>query len=190
MEPGGKEPAPGDLRLVQAFINTNDLEDERDELRTPEALGMWLHEHGLLGEVTTPTPADLRQALEVREALRALAYANNGGAADAGSIEILNRVGADSGLVVRFGRDGTSRLEPLAGGVGGALGALLACVHTAMVDGTWPRLKACRNDVCRWVFYDHSRNRSGAWCTMVECGDKLKARAYRRRRRIGTGILS
>ncbi len=52
-----------------------------------------------------------------------------------------------------------------------------------MVDGSWQRLKACRNDACRWVFYDASKNRSGTWCTMSICGDKLKARAYRRRRR-------
>jgi predicted RNA-binding Zn ribbon-like protein len=55
-----------------------------------------------------------------------------------------------------------------------------------MVDGTWPRFKTCRNDECRWAFYDHSKNRSGTWCTMADCGDKLKARAYRQRRKAGS----
>ncbi|HEV2869799.1 MAG TPA: CGNR zinc finger domain-containing protein, partial [Actinomycetota bacterium] len=30
-------------------------------------------------------------------------------------------------------------------------------------------------------FYDHSTNRSGTWCTMSVCGNRRKARAYRRR---------
>lgn len=185
MEPGGKEPAPGELRLVQEFVNTNDLEEGEDELAGPEALAAWLHGHGILLDGSTLTEADLQKALEVREALRALALANNGGELDPRATEVLNRAGERSGLLIRFRADGPSRLEPRAGGVDGALGLLLARVHTAMADGAWERLKACRNDVCRWVFYDHSKNRSGAWCSMAECGDKIKARAYRRRRRSG-----
>ena len=32
---------------------------------------------------------------------------------------------------------------------------------------TRSRLKPCRNHDCRWLFYDHSTNRSGTWCTMA-----------------------
>jgi predicted RNA-binding Zn ribbon-like protein len=42
-------------------------------------------------------------------------------------------------------------------------------------------LKICTNDECQWAFYDHSRNRSGAWCTMAVCGNRMKGRAFRRR---------
>ncbi|WP_210767789.1 CGNR zinc finger domain-containing protein [Cellulomonas humilata] len=45
------------------------------------------------------------------------------------------------------------------------------------------RLKACANPDCQWVYYDGSRNRSGRWCSMTECGDVMKARAYRQRSR-------
>ena len=47
----------------------------------------------------------------------------------------------------------------------------------AMADGSWSRVKSCRNDTCRWLFYDHSRNRSGTWCTMAICGSRMKSRA-------------
>ncbi len=50
-----------------------------------------------------------------------------------------------------------------------------------MVDGTWSRLKACRQ--CEWAFYDWSKNRSGRWCAMSVCGNRTKVRAYRARRR-------
>ena len=48
-----------------------------------------------------------------------------------------------------------------------------------MADGTWRRLKACREDTCQWAFYDRSKNRSGTWCSMAVCGNRAKARAYR-----------
>jgi predicted RNA-binding Zn ribbon-like protein len=48
-----------------------------------------------------------------------------------------------------------------------------------MLDGSWSRLKACRQ--CGWAFYDYSRNRSGSWCSMQLCGNRTKTRAYRRR---------
>ncbi|HEX2295155.1 MAG TPA: CGNR zinc finger domain-containing protein, partial [Actinomycetota bacterium] len=56
-------------------------------------------------------------------------------------------------------------------------------VTKGMSDGTWSRMKACKRDRCRWLFYDHSRNRSAVWCLMEVCGNKEKAAAYRRRKR-------
>jgi predicted RNA-binding Zn ribbon-like protein len=59
---------------------------------------------------------------------------------------------------------------------------LLAIVHEAIGKGHWERLKACREHTCEWAFYDHTKNRSGAWCNMQVCGNRAKARAYRERR--------
>jgi predicted RNA-binding Zn ribbon-like protein len=50
-----------------------------------------------------------------------------------------------------------------------------------MQDGTFARLKSCRNHDCRWAFYDYSKNRSASWCSMQLCGNRTKTRAYRRR---------
>ena len=50
----------------------------------------------------------------------------------------------------------------------------------SVADGTWSRLKACREDDCHWAFYDRSRNRSGQWCVMAVCGNRNKARAVPR----------
>jgi predicted RNA-binding Zn ribbon-like protein len=185
-EPGGREPAPSGLRAVQAFINTNDIEEGRDELGSPAALGTWLRAHGLATTDWTPAQGDLEEAIRVREALRSLAGANGGEPARSGAIEILNRAATGSPLVVHFDHAGATHLQPVRAELAGALGRLLADVHRATVDGTWFRLKTCRNDVCRWAFYDHSRNHSGRWCTMADCGERLKARAYRRRRLTGS----
>jgi predicted RNA-binding Zn ribbon-like protein len=54
-----------------------------------------------------------------------------------------------------------------------------------MAAGTWDRLKACRQETCRWAFYDNTKNRSGVWCTMEVCGNRAKARSYRERQSAG-----
>ncbi len=74
-------------------------------------------------------------------------------------------------------------LVPRGRGLDAALGRILAVALTAMLDGSWPRLKACRN--CRWAFHDYSRNRSASWCSMAICGNRSKTRAYRRRKHAG-----
>lgn len=174
--------APGRLRLVQDFVNTADLENGRDDLASPAALAQWLVDHDLLDAGQSVTPADLARAIELREGLRDALAANYDLAVDARAVETINRTAASARLVVRIAPDGSSSLEPDTSGVEGALGRLLAIVYTAMADGSWGRLKICKRDSCRWAYYDLSKNRSGAWCSMSSCGNKEKAAAYRKRR--------
>jgi predicted RNA-binding Zn ribbon-like protein len=131
-------------------------------------------------------PADLRRAIDFREALRALLLANNDGEAPGpAAVAVLNRIAERAKLVTHFDERGTAALEPVSGGVDGALGRLLAIVHDAMETGDWRRLKACRNDTCLWAFYDTSKNRSRHWCSMDSCGSQVKARTYRQRKKVG-----
>ncbi len=46
--------------------------------------------------------------------------------------------------------------------------------------GPLDRLKACED--CPWLFLDTSRNRSRRWCSMEDCGTRVKMRHYRARR--------
>jgi hypothetical protein len=77
--PGERPPAPGRLRLVQRFVNTVDFEHGREMLSSPERLRTVLADLGLLDRDAKVTAADLERARAVREALRSLAFANNGG---------------------------------------------------------------------------------------------------------------
>jgi predicted RNA-binding Zn ribbon-like protein len=179
-QPGGRRPAPGALELVQAFVNTNDIEGRRDRFADPKTMRAWLVRHGLLGADEPVNADEFVEAVAVREALRALAGVNNGLAIPRQALETLNRT-ASRTLAVEF-TPGGEGLRPVGSGVDGALGRLLAVVLDAMGDGSWSRMKACQRDVCRWLFYDHSRNRSSTWCAMSVCGNREKTRAYRRRR--------
>jgi predicted RNA-binding Zn ribbon-like protein len=176
------EPAPGRLALVERFVNTVDHEHGREMLSSPERLRAMLD----LRPGVRIGAADLRRAIDVREALRNLALANNGGAVDPPAADVLEKAAARGRLVIRFD-SGESRLEPAVQSVDGALADLVGIVHTAMADGTWSRLKACRRDVCGWLFYDRSRNRSAVWCQMAVCGNRVKTKAYRERRPARTG---
>ena len=176
------KPAPAPLRLVQQFVNTIDCENRREWLDTPQQLDAWLREHGL--HVDGPaTDAELRWTIEVREALRSLARANNGHGISPEAISTLNHSFRAARIELELDPGGGLASRPSAGGLDGALGVLLVCVAEAILDGSWLRLKACRN--CRWLFYDYSRNRSAAWCSMTLCGNRSKTRAYRGRRRSG-----
>ena len=172
--------APGDLEAVRAFVNTVDLEDGAEELSDPPALVRWLADHGLIEPGTEATEADVRNAIAVREALRRQLLANNGADVDAASVDTLRAAARRARIGLDFRADGT-HLEPQAGGVDGALGRLLGRVHAAQHDGTWARLKACPWHTCHYAFYDHTKNRSGVWCTMEVCGNRAKAKAYRER---------
>ena len=155
--------APEPLRAVQQFINSVDLENDTDWLLAR------LEAHALGDE--------LARARELREALRALALANNGFPLDPAAVGVLNAAAAR--LSLELSADG--HLGVCA--EGDELDRIVAVALAAMLDGSWERLKACRN--CRWSFYDYSPNRSATWCSMQLCGNRKKTRAYRRRKAAG-----
>src|SRR5215208_6716373 len=175
-DPGGRAPAPGALRQVQRFVNTVDFENGIEELTDPAAL----EEIGVPAGVK-PGPSDLERALRVREALRALLLGNNGIQVERSTLATLEETARRGRLTVEFAEDGCAELVPGAPGVDGALGRIVGIVHTTMADGSWPRLKACPRHICRWVFYDRSKNRNSRWCAMSVCGNRIKTAKYRRR---------
>jgi len=152
--------APAPLREVQLLLNSQDLEHEVDWL--PD----WLSERGLVR-------AEGR-ARALRSALRALVRANNGVPLDDQAVATVNAAARRVSMQI----DSTGALTVTTDG--DALDRVVAIALGAMLDGSWGRLKACRN--CRWSFYDRSPNRSGTWCSMQLCGNRKKTRAYRRRK--------
>ncbi len=183
-EPGGREPAPSEaLHRLQAFVNTNDIEGDEDELGTPGLLRDWLIAGGALPASGRVTAGEHARTIAVREGLRALGRANNDEPLDHGLVRAMNEAAGRLPLVAGVSDPSSWRLEPTDSGVDGFLEGILATLLAAMANGSWSRVKACRNDTCRWLFFDKSRNRSGTWCTMAICGSRMKARAYRARRR-------
>jgi predicted RNA-binding Zn ribbon-like protein len=179
---GERQEAPGRLELLRGFVNTLDREEDREALTDPHALRAWLTDAGLADGELSVRPAELRRALAVREALRAVLLAHNGVAPEVDdAAATLDAAAKRARVRLHFDAECGPWLEPDTGGVDGALGRLLAIAHAAMAEGTWSRLKACREPSCEWVFYDATRNHSRTWCDMQVCGNRAKARAYRHR---------
>src|SRR5689334_2739200 len=98
-----RETATGDLGLVQAFVNTVDLQDGPEELTDPGALGRWLVAKGLLATGRPVNDADLAHAIALREAMRSVIGSNSGLRLYPIALATLNEAAAASGLRIKFG---------------------------------------------------------------------------------------
>jgi predicted RNA-binding Zn ribbon-like protein len=177
-----KADIPHGLELVIEYVNTLDPDEDTDAFASPEELGRWLLDRRLLHGPDLPLrEADRRQAVRLREALRALILAHNGVSSDPSAARVLDEVARRGDLAVRFRSDGSAPLAPGVGGAAGALAAVVAPVAEAARDGSWERVKGCRAEDCQWAFYDRSRNHSGVWCDMAVCGNRAKVRKHRSR---------
>jgi predicted RNA-binding Zn ribbon-like protein len=195
--------APGRLALLQAFVNTLDIEQATDELSSPAALDGWLGSAGLgtdpaglgtdpAGLGTDPArqprraetgPADLALAVELREALRGVLRSHVARRPAAVSEPATKLAEIASTMRARISAAAYGSLRVVAGerGSQAAFAELLLIAAEAQTLGTWSRLKVCSADDCQWAFYDRSPTRSGCWCSMRICGSRAKARAYRSR---------
>ena len=66
-----RDTATGVLGLIQAFVNSVDLQDGPEELSHPDALKAWLVAHELMEAGPSVSEADLRHAIAVRESRKA-----------------------------------------------------------------------------------------------------------------------
>ncbi len=171
-------PAPGDLRIVQALVNTAGAGDRAEEIRNARALADWLRLWDLVGRGSEHEPADVDRTRGARSSLRSLIGANHGPAPESEAIEALDRAASTAPIRVRFA--GGARFEPIADGLGEALARLFEIVALAHHDGLWQRLKLCAREDCDAAFYDFSSARSAKWCS-ARCGDKGSSWTYRQR---------
>jgi predicted RNA-binding Zn ribbon-like protein len=178
------KPAPPGLQPIQALVNTRDLEEGTDLLEDEDGARTWLREVGLIGGREQPSKADLRLLVGVREGLRAMLAHNSGDPAPtAEQLEPIRRLLERERPGLELDQQGGLRLQAAGKTLQGGLLELLLRVRDSQLDSSWAQLKLCANPDCRWAFYDRSRNHQGTWCRMEVCGNRLKNRRLRARRR-------
>jgi predicted RNA-binding Zn ribbon-like protein len=170
--------APGELELVRRFCNSVNRENGAERFRTSAALDRWL-----ASEAQAPVHASragLVRLIALRESFHRLVVANATGTDDPDVWDSLAAIAGEISFRVTRRLDAVE-LQPTGSAVDVLIGRLVATVITSHGDGSFARLKACRN--CHWVVFDPSKNRSSRWCSMTACGGRHNAREYRRRQR-------
>jgi len=157
--------------------NSYDAENASDAWETPAALVRWLHNHGAPTDRTATsgggvTTHEHEAAVKLRDALRAAILDRRSPELGELAKPFPVHVGFESGAPV---------LVPTSESVIGGVARILAAAAQSAFDGSWERIKICPADDCRVAFYDESRNRSRAWCSMQVCGNRTKTRSYRAR---------
>ena len=170
--------AQAEADLLVAFVNTADLEEGTEKLADPEHLQAWVEQQ--TGEyLPAPDEEALARVLQLRESLRALLRANNGGEVSGSELAPLREAAERSRYRTELDSDGGLTLVPARSDLSGFEARLLLAIERIQAQGAWPRLKACTDDGCQWAFFDTTRNHSRTWCSMEECGNKEKTRRYR-----------
>ncbi|MDX6281137.1 MAG: hypothetical protein QOH03_2208 [Kribbellaceae bacterium] len=180
------DPAPDTLTLAQDLLNTRGVGAQPDLLADVPTASTWLAQ--VLPGAVEVSAADLEQLRAFRAELhrfvtpeaaepeeRAPGAPTPVTVARSASAELV--LGADGLVELRAGGDGAEYV----------ISRVLAEVLSGQQVDTWRRLKACKNDRCRVVFYDRSRNNSGVWHSLKTCGNPANLRAFRARNKEVSG---
>ena len=74
-------------------------------------------------------------------------------------------------------------LKPLSSDNNSLLAEIADSTAELLTQYNWRRVKVCRNDGCRWAFYDETRGNNRRWCNDLTCGNRDKVRRFRARRK-------
>jgi predicted RNA-binding Zn ribbon-like protein len=187
METNGQAPLPedrdgfrfrgGHLALDLAATLAARLKEQRRELLAkPADLNRWLVSSGLAGNSPRATEEDVALARDLREAIYALVSGQPAMAART----TLNMVAALRPARPKLNASGALVME----GSAREYLATIAGLAIELLGGPdRDRIRQCEGDGCALLFLDLSRSGARRWCSMSGCGNRAKAREFRRRGR-------
>ncbi|MEW2294364.1 CGNR zinc finger domain-containing protein [Streptomyces sp. NPDC006743] len=147
---------------------------------TPDRLDAWFLESGVVDAVTPSEQADVDQATALREAIYHLVTARRlGEEYEADALELVNSTARTPSAVPQLTPEGR-RTEATPQEV---LSTLARTAVELLSGPDVPLLKECGNPECTRVYIDRSRGMRRQWCGMESCGNKIKAAAYRARKK-------
>jgi predicted RNA-binding Zn ribbon-like protein len=160
------------------------IDEPFEFLTSAEMLDAWFDESGLVPGGVGAGEADLASALELREAAYALIWSRlHGRPMPLEAIDVVNSYAAKPPVRIQLG----SERWTSAGDAAQALSQLAReTIEIAGGDETH-LLRECGRDICTQIYLDHSRGRRREWCSMSSCGSRMKAKAYRERKKAQAG---
>lgn len=147
---------------------------------SPDRLDAWYLESGVVDAVSGSQDSDVGRATAVREAVYALVTARRlGDAYDDEALAVLNAAARNAAATPQLtpaGRWTVATPEE-------ALSTVARLAVELLGGPDVPLLKECGNPECTRIYIDRSRGMRRQWCGMESCGNRIKAAAYRARKR-------
>ncbi|MET8947920.1 CGNR zinc finger domain-containing protein [Streptomyces sp. NPDC004542] len=150
-------------------------------LTSPESLEAWFRESGLVDADTSCGPSDLKRAIALREAVYRLVVATLAGddyGADA--LAVVNDIARTPSSVPQLVRRGRRQVEATPEQ---ALSTIARQAVELLGGPESALLRECSRGECTQVYLDRSHGSRREWCAMDPCGNRIKAAAYRARKR-------
>ncbi|MCA1217353.1 CGNR zinc finger domain-containing protein [Streptomyces sp. 8L] len=149
-------------------------------LVTPERLNAWYLESGLVDRITPGREGDVREAVAVREALyRLVTDRRLGEDFTPEALDVVNAAARRPPVTPQL----TSHGRRTEATPGQALATVAGQAVELLSGPDVPLMKECGNPECTRVYIDRSRGMRRQWCGMESCGNKIKAAAYRARKK-------
>jgi predicted RNA-binding Zn ribbon-like protein len=177
--------------LWDDFLNS-DYHDWRgtgkseDRLDKPDWIARWLREHGLPDPGSLP-PKEKEELKRLRSAMLGIVRSLvTGVPVLPGDLDRLNEALEAAPFVERVAEaDGRFRVEtaPVRMDWIGIRARVAASFARMLEQGEPSRLRICDNPDCRWVYYDETKNRSKRYCDDKMCGNLMKVRRFRAKRK-------
>ncbi len=147
---------------------------------TPDRLTAGYVESGLVDAVSPVQEADVEQATTVREAVYRLLTARRlGEQYDGTALTVVNNAARKPPAVPQLTPSGRwTQATPEE-----ALSMVARHAIELLSGPDVPLLKECGNPECTRTYIDRSRGMRRQWCDMESCGNKIKAAAYRARKK-------
>ncbi len=151
-----------------------------DRLVGPEDMARWMVESGMLQAPPRVSRRQLEAGRELREAINRLG--RPGIEPAPGDREKLNRWAARAPLSPQLTADDS--LEWVAARPVEAMLAAIACDAVDLLSGPLAgRIRECSGSDCALLFLDTSRPGRRRWCSGEACGNRVRTKAYRQRRK-------
>jgi len=171
----GNPAAPGDLALLEGFLNTWSGELSIEDFGTVSDTEKWLRQFGLWMGSKKLTATHREKIIQFRECLRAWILDNSSTQPLAASLsDVVFHAEIDEGML---------SFKAVGDPYQFLVGSLAKAISASQNAGTWDRFKCCELPTCGWAFYDSTRSRTKRWCSMKTCGSRHKAREYYKRKR-------
>lgn len=155
-------------------------EAPREMLGSPDSLDAWFRESGLVDGPLNSRPTDVPKAVALREAIYELVWAHlNHREYDQAAVATVNQAARVPPAVPQL----TSTGRHTEATPDQALSTVARITVDILSGPELHLLKECGRPECTQVYLDRSRGSRREWCAMETCGNKMKAAAYRARKR-------